>query len=58
MSIYITGDIHGNPQRLSNANFPAGKQLTKEDYVIILGDMGIIIWIKILMIKKFVYMSK
>ena len=42
MSIYITGDIHGNPQRLSNANFPAGKQLTKEDYVIILGDFGLI----------------
>ena len=35
MSIYITGDIHGNPQRLSNASFPAGKQLTKEDLLCI-----------------------
>lgn len=42
MSIYITGDIHGYPERLSNANFLAGKQLTKEDYVIILGDFGLI----------------
>lgn len=42
MSIYVTGDIHGNPERLSNINFPVGKQLTKKDYVIILGDFGLI----------------
>ena len=42
MSIYVTGDIHGAPQRLSKASFPDSKQLTKEDYVIILGDFGLV----------------
>lgn len=41
--IFITGDIHGNPQnRFSSFDFPVGKELTKEDYVIILGDFGIV----------------
>ena len=40
--IYITGDIHGNPFGLSSDNFPIGKALTKDDYVIIAGDFGII----------------
>ena len=41
--IIITGDIHGNPfQRLNLENFPEGKTFTKEDYVIILGDFGLV----------------
>ena len=41
--IIVTGDIHGNPfQRLNLENFPEGKTYTKEDYVIILGDFGLI----------------
>ena len=41
--VYITGDIHGNPfQRLNLENFPEGKTYTKEDYVIILGDFGLV----------------
>lgn len=40
--IYITGDIHGDPFRLSSKNFPEGKDLTKDDFVIIAGDFGII----------------
>lgn len=43
MSIWITGDIHGNPSRLSSNVFPEGKELTKDDYVIILGDF-VLIW--------------
>ena len=40
--IYITGDIHGCPFRLSSDKFPIGKTLTKDDFVIIAGDFGII----------------
>lgn len=41
--IYITGDIHANPYiRLRSESFPEGKELTKDDVVIILGDFGII----------------
>ena len=41
--IIVTGDIHGNPfQRINLENFPEGKTFTKEDYVIILGDFGLV----------------
>ena len=42
MSIYVTGDIHGNPSRLSTAIFPEQKEMTKEDFLIILGDFGLV----------------
>lgn len=35
-------DCHGDFTRFSTDNFPQGKNLTKEDYVIILGDCGLI----------------
>ena len=35
-------DCHGDFTRFSNDNFPQGKNLTKEDYIIILGDCGLI----------------
>ncbi len=38
--IYLTGDTHGNARRLSSGNWPEGKLLTKQDYLIILGDFG------------------
>lgn len=42
MSIFLTGDIHGDIYpRLNTKNFPAQKELSKQDYVIILGDFGI-----------------
>jgi len=43
MSIYITGDLHGTHdiQKLTTALFSEQKDLTKEDYVIILGDFGL-----------------
>jgi len=41
--IFVTGDIHGQPQlNLSSSVFPEGKDLTKKDVVIILGDFGIL----------------
>lgn len=40
--IYVTGDIHGDPRRFSADDFPAGRELTKEDYVIICGDFGLV----------------
>lgn len=43
MAIYITGDLHGENDinKLSNKNFPKGKELTKDDYLIICGDFGL-----------------
>lgn len=43
--IYVTGDIHGTidvNKRLNGKNFPEQKKLTKNDYVIIVGDFGLI----------------
>lgn len=42
--IYLIGDTHGHIElnKLSNKNFPEGKNLTKNDYVIILGDFGLL----------------
>ena len=40
--IYVTGDTHGQwMHRLSMASFPEQRDMTREDYVIILGDFGI-----------------
>ena len=42
MSVLVTGDIHGNPQRFSSDVFPEQKEMSKDDYVIILGDFGLV----------------
>jgi len=45
MLIYITGDVHGSisiGRRLNTRNFPQQKTLTKDDYVIIAGDFGLV----------------
>lgn len=41
--IFITGDIHKNVDihKLSNTNFPEGKNLTRNDYLIVTGDFGL-----------------
>lgn len=40
--IYITGDTHGDwMSRLNTNSFPEQKEMTKDDYVIILGDFGL-----------------
>ena len=36
----VEGDTHGRFERFSAEAFPLGKELTKKDYVIILGDWG------------------
>lgn len=38
--IYLTGDTHANFKKLSEDNFAEGYSLTKDDFVIILGDFG------------------
>lgn len=38
--IYVTGDCHGEFQKLSNNSFPINKKMDKDDYVIICGDFG------------------
>ena len=38
--IYLTGDTHGDFRRFSTRVFPEQKQMTKDDYVIILGDFA------------------
>ena len=42
--IYITGDTHGSIDigKLSSRNFPIGRSLTKDDYLIICGDFGLV----------------
>ena len=41
--IYITGDTHGTTdwEKINTLHFPEQKQMTKKDYLIILGDFGI-----------------
>ncbi len=42
MKIYVTGDTHqeNNSEKLSEENFVEQKELTKDDFVIIVGDFG------------------
>ena len=43
MALYVKGDIHGNPSSFSSSAFPEGKTLTRENYVLILGDFGMVL---------------
>ena len=38
--LYITGDTHGDFHRLTTRAFPAQKEMTKADTVLICGDFG------------------
>lgn len=40
--VYLTGDTHSDLRRLTSKVFPEGRELSKEDYVIITGDFGLI----------------
>lgn len=42
MAIYITGDKHGNIRGLSSANWETGRHLSRKDYLVILGDFGLV----------------
>ena len=39
--VFVTGDCHGEFKRFSTGNFPAQKELTREDIVIVCGDFGL-----------------
>lgn len=41
---YVTGDTHGSYdiKKLTTKNFPEGKELTRDDYIIICGDFGLV----------------
>lgn len=40
--IFVTGDIHGDPRRFSSDSFAEQKETTKDDYVVVLGDFGLV----------------
>ena len=40
--VYITGDCHGDVRRFNTEKFPEQKEMTRDDFVIILGDFGLI----------------
>ncbi len=40
--IFITGDCHHNFERFNTSNFPEQKEMTRDDFVIILGDFGLL----------------
>ena len=40
MKIFATGDTHGNFERFRPETFPEGRELTKEDVILQLGDFG------------------
>lgn len=41
--VYVTGDFHGGYEhrKLGSKQFPEGRKMTKDDYVIIAGDFGV-----------------
>lgn len=44
MAIYLTGDTHGDIDihKLGARRWPEGKELTRDDYLVILGDFGLV----------------
>ncbi len=40
--IFLTGDCHGNFRRFNTENFPEQQDMTREDFVIVVGDLGLI----------------
>lgn len=43
MAIYLTGDTHGmidDPERFEVWNWPEGAELTRDDFLVVLGDFG------------------
>jgi len=57
--IFLTGDTHIpiDIKKLNSKNFPEGNELTKDDYVVVLGDFGLI-WNPIQSDKEEVYWTK
>lgn len=42
MSVYITGDIHGDVTRFSEFYIPNESELTEQDCIIVCGDFGLV----------------
>ena len=42
MSVWITGDIHGEPRRFNTESFYEQSNTTKDDVMIICGDFGLV----------------
>ena len=42
MSVWVTGDLHGDPSRFNTESFDQQKDFTKEDVMIICGDFGLV----------------
>lgn len=44
MSVYLTGDVHCpiDVSKLNTRNFPEQKKMTKDDYLVVLGDFGLL----------------
>jgi len=42
--VYVTGDLHSHYhiEKLNSKRFPAGRKLTKADYLIVVGDFGLL----------------
>ena len=40
--IYATGDLHGNTLRFQPQYFPEQAEMTKDDYMIVCGDAGLV----------------
>lgn len=40
--IFITGDTHADVRRFNHNNFPEQSEMTKDDYVIVCGDFGLV----------------
>ena len=40
--IYATGDLHGNTLRFQPQYFPEQTEMTKDDYMIVCGDAGLV----------------
>jgi hypothetical protein len=44
VSVFVTGDLHGSlgMHRLDSKRFPEGTSLTKDDYLVVAGDFGLV----------------
>ena len=42
--IFLTGDTHGKFEKLSNTNWPISTYLTRNDYIIVAGDFGLLFY--------------
>lgn len=40
--IFVTGDTHARVERFNTTNFPEQREMTKDDYVIVCGDFGLV----------------